>query len=545
VQFVTDRDARNDAGLLDVLVVGAGPTGLALACQLQEYQARFRIIDRALDRVHESRALAVQPRTLEVLARYGVTKRIVERGNRGVQLRMHVGDRVISVRLFDIGIDDTAYPYLLFVSQAVTEQVLGEHLTSRGIALERGVELVELHQTDGDVTCRLRHAEGREEVVRARYLVGCDGAHSTVRDLAGIGFEGLSYPQTFVLADVEADGIDTDAAHAFLARRGLLFFFPLATPATWRVLGMRPPTDDTPVDRPVSLDQVQALVDSHTSGRVRLHDPVWITNFRLHNRGATRYRLDRVFVAGDAAHIHSPAGAQGMNTGIQDGLNLGWKLALATSGRANPTILDTYEPERAPVGRRVLRFTDRAFTIATSTNPLVRFGRTHLVPRLMPFALRFRPARAYGFRTVSELAIHYRRSPLSVEGPGAPAGRLRPGDRLPDAPIHDGDRPTSLHSALSPAGFHLLLCGPVDAWPPAVHAELKQRYQDLVTIHHLSRDQRPGALHDPTGKASRRLGIRDATSAHYLIRPDGHVAYRAGADLTGLHTYLSRWVRRP
>jgi 2-polyprenyl-6-methoxyphenol hydroxylase-like FAD-dependent oxidoreductase len=438
--------------------------------------ARFRIVDRAFDRIHESRALAIQPRTLEVLAKNGVTERLVERGNRGVQLRMHVGARTIVVHLFDIGIDDTSYPYLLFVSQAVTEQVLGEHLAEHGVTLERGVELADLDQTAGEVSCRLPHADGRTELVRARYVVGCDGAHSTVREQAGIGFEGLSYPQTFVLADVEANGIETGEAHVFLAPRGLLFFFPLGMPATWRVLGMRPPSDASAVDRAVTLDDVQALVDAHTSTRVRLHDPVWMTNFRLHNRGASHYRAGRVFLAGDAAHIHSPAGAQGMNTGIQDSLNLGWKLALVTSGRADPRILDTYEPERAPVGRRVLRFTDRAFTIATSTNQLIQLARTHVVPRLMPLALRFRRARAYSFRTVSELAIHYRRSPLSVEGPSPLARGPRPGDRLPDAAIHVDGEPTTLHSVLSQTGFHLLLCGPIDAWPSTVRDEIEQRY---------------------------------------------------------------------
>jgi 2-polyprenyl-6-methoxyphenol hydroxylase-like FAD-dependent oxidoreductase len=534
---------------LDVLVVGAGPTGLALAAQLHAYGARFRIIDRALDRAHESRALGVQPRTLEVLAGLGITDELVRHGNRAVRVKLHFGHRVARVQLFDIGTSDTQYPYLLFISQAHTERIFGEHLTAQGVKLERGSELVDLHPgtdgVNGAMTCRLRHSDGTEEVIQARYVVGCDGAHSTVRDQAGIGFEGSAYPQTFVLADVEADGIEPGNAHAFLSARGILLFFPLGSPATWRILAMRPRTDTTPVEQPVTLAEAQALVDTYTSIPVRLRDPVWMTNFRLYNRGATHYRTGGVFLAGDAAHIHSPAGAQGMNTGIQDAINLGWKLALVTANRANPGLLDTYEPERAPVGRRVLRFTDRAFTVATSTNPLVRLARTQIVPHVIPLALRSRRGRVRGFRTVSQLAIRYPRSPLSVNGPDLPRSGPKAGDRLPDAPVTQSDQVVTLHRALARPGFHALLCGPVAAWSGSTATELAERYGDLVTVHRLTRGNAPGALWDHTGQASDRLGLRDQMdTVHYLIRPDGHIGYcSGGADLQGLHTYLERWTR--
>src|SRR5690348_15462761 len=197
--------------------------------------------------------------------------------------------------------------------------------------------------------------------VSAAYVVGCDGMHSAVRTAAGIPFEGGSYPQSFVLADAEADGLETGAVHGFLSGSGLLFFFPLGTPATWRLLAMRPSTEDVPPGTPVTLEDVQALADTYTGHSVRLRDPVWMTNFRLHHRAATHYRSGRAFLAGDAAHVHSPAGGQGMNTGIQDAVNLGWKLASVVRGLTDESVLDTYEPERAPVGRMVVRFTDRIF----------------------------------------------------------------------------------------------------------------------------------------------------------------------------------------
>lgn len=333
---------------VDVLVVGAGPTGLSLAAELVAHGVTPRLIDRGHDRVHESRALAIQPRTLETLDRLGVTADLVAAGNPAVRLQLHAGHRALTVPLFDLGLDDTAYPYLLFLSQAETERVLERHLTANGVQVGRDTELVDLSPGDALVTATLHHRDGAAETVTARYVVGCDGAHSTVRRQAGIPFRGSAYPQTFVLADCEVDGVEPGAAHAFLSGQGLLFFFPLGQPASWRLLAMRPASDPTPPDAAVSLAEVQAIADAYTGSRVRLRDPVWMTNFRLHNRGATHYRAGRVFLAGDAAHIHSPAGAQGMNTGIQDAANLGWKLAHTLRGLVDPAALDTYEAERSP-----------------------------------------------------------------------------------------------------------------------------------------------------------------------------------------------------
>jgi 2-polyprenyl-6-methoxyphenol hydroxylase-like FAD-dependent oxidoreductase len=533
-------------GQLGVLIVGAGPTGLTLAAQLHALGASVRIVDRQLDRVHESRALAVQPRTLEVLRALEISEQLVERGNDAVQLRLHFGERVVPIRLFDVGLEDTAYPFLLFVSQAETEAVLNEHLAERGVEVERGVNLVTFSTDELQVTCTLRHRDGSSEQVRARYLVGCDGAHSSVRQGAGIPFEGGRYPHTFALGDLEVDGgLEHGAAHAFIGGPGMLFFFPLGRPATWRMLGMRPPLPDAgegerePVEP--SLGDLQAIADAFTGGGLRLRDPVWLTYFRLHHRHATRYRAGRVFLAGDAAHVHSPAGAQGMNTGIQDAWNLGWKLALVERGVADPALLDSYEAERRPVGRLVLRFTDRATRIATSPNALVRLMRTRVVPRLAPLALRSRRGRPLVYRTLSQLAIHYRHSPAVEEG--QPTLRLGPkaGDRLPDARIARDGKTSWLQETFATPTYHLLLCGsPVD-WDANQVAALQDRYAGLVAIHRLSREAAPGVLHDVDGQASAQLGVEH--TAQYLVRPDGYIGYRsAGPELNGIKRYLARWL---
>jgi 2-polyprenyl-6-methoxyphenol hydroxylase-like FAD-dependent oxidoreductase len=494
--------------------------------------------------VRESRALAIQPRTIEVLHALGVAEAMIERANPAVRLQMHTPTRTVEAPLFDIGLDDTAYPFLLFLSQAETETILHGHLAANAVAVEHGVELVDLDQHPDLVTCTLRHtADGHTEHVDARYVVGCDGAHSSVRDHARIPFTGAAYPQTFVLADIDAEGLDPGAAHVYLSTAGMLFFFPLGHPAPWRLLGIQP-TDQAPtVDRAPQLTDLQRLADPYTAGRIHLCDPVWSTYFRIHHRHAASYQAGRVFLAGDAAHVHSPAGAQGMNTGIQDATNLGWKLALVTSRHAPAALLETYPAERQPIGRNVLRFTDRAATIATSTNPLVAFARTHLAPRLIHLGLRSERGRALAFRSLSQLAVNYRNSPASVQD--HPPTRRGPhaGDRLPNAPITIDGQPHQLHDILTTPTYHLLLTGPTSNWPTP-DTLLEPRHTPLVDTHHLTRDPRPAALVDIQGHAHTRLGLRQTDqAAHYLIRPDGHIAYRAtSTNLTGLRAYLDTWL---
>ena len=555
----------------DVLVVGAGPTGLALATQLAAFGVPCRIIDKGTDRAQESRALAVQPRTLEALRPFGLADELVRRGNPAVRLRLHTGSRVTHAQLFDIGLDDTAYPFLLFISQERTEAVLLEHLTSVGVRVERRTELESFHDTEEALTCRLRGSDGGTTTVRARYVVGCDGAHSTVRKACGTAFTGGRYPQTFVLADLDVDGLEPGTVNAYLSAAGPLLLFPLAEPAPWRLITLRT-TGRTPVGaaavgaaaaeaepttaEPVSLAELRALCAAVTTEPLRLHDPVWATAFSVHHRHAATYRTGRAFLAGDAAHIHSPAGGQGMNTGIQDAVNLGWKLAIVIHGRAPEALLDSYDAERRPVGAFVLRFTDRAFTAVTSAHPLLRAARTRLAPRLIPWALRFRPGRAAAFRTVSQLGIRYPDSPAVDTGGPHRAGRWRPpgprrglrcgpraGDRLPDARVSRDGVECWLHEALTYPTFDLLLCGSADTWDEGRLAELEDRFAGLLIVHRLDRHRAPGILTDPTGRALARLGVR--ARAQLVVRPDGYIGYRAdGPDLTGAGLYLARWAGR-
>jgi 2-polyprenyl-6-methoxyphenol hydroxylase-like FAD-dependent oxidoreductase len=526
---------------LDVLIVGAGPTGLTLAAALQALGMSFRVVDRQPDRAHESRALVMQPRTLEVLRGLGVTPELLRRGNDAVWLRLYAGGRLVRVRLFGLGMDDTAFPFLLFISQAETEAVLGDRLAAGGAPVERNLELTGFSADGGGVVCTLRHRDGRTEQVAARWLAGCDGVGSSVRRGAGIPFRGGAYPQTFALADLEIDGdLEPGSAHSFLGPDSVLFCFPLGRPASWRVLVLHSSLQGRGEAAQPSLEELQALAGQLTGGRLRLHDPVWLSYFRLQHRHAARYRAGRVLLAGDAAHVHSPAGGQGMNTGIQDAWNLGWKLALVARGLAGEKLLDSYDAERRPVGRFVVRFTDWAFSAATSANPLVRTARTRLLPRVLPLVLRTgRPAGA-GFRIVSQLGIRYRRSPAVREGRPRLRRGPRAGDRLPDARVTRDGQACWLGEALAAPSFHLLLCGPVGGWDAGQLATLGETLRGLLAVHHLTREASPGALQDPDGVALARLGVDER--GHYLVRPDGHVGYRAaGTDLRGLQRWLDQW----
>lgn len=528
---------------VDVLIVGAGPTGLALAVQLRRWAVAFRIVDALVDRRHESRALAVHARTLELLDTIGCAEPLVAHGRRPQSVQVHVSEPPLVVPVGRVRAPDTRFPFVLVVSQAETEAVLASWLSAQGVAIERGVTAA-IESVDGErVRCALAPTgDGGTETVSARYVVGCDGAHSMVRHTAGIPFEGDTYPQGFLLADLEVDGrLDPTAAHAFPGADAALLALPLGTPRTWRVIGIDGAggPSDLPTEASLTLDEVQAFADRVTGGRLRLRDPAWLTRFRLHHRQAARYREGRLFLAGDAAHIHSPAGGQGMNTGIQDSWNLGWKLALVCRGLGPDAWLDTYHEERHPVGAFLLRFTDRLFTVATRA---VAAGsrwqpvRGLVLRTLIPLASVAR-IRERAFRVVSQLGIRYRSSAAVREGRPALASGPRAGDRLPDLAITVDGHATTLQTIASSPRFHLLCCGE-GIEQARIDAAMAGRPVDLQLT----------APTDATMRAAlAALGVdgQRVRAALYLVRPDGHIAYRcAGCDPADLVTWLERWLPR-
>ncbi len=504
----------------DLLVVGAGPTGLSLALQAHDLGARVRIVERRPDAFRPSRALIMHARTLEVLRPLGVVEDLLAKADIAPSVRLHLGSRVVAARLDGLVLPDTAFAHLTLLRQLDVEAVLSRALAGRGVDVQRGVELVRLRvdPTDDGPRATLRSAAGVEEVISGA-VGGCDGVASTVRTQSGIGWRGRPYRQEVLLADVELDSdLAPGIAHVGAARGGLLFLFALGERAPWRLMvtrraGLEPLPFGQP-GPPVPAEELQRLIDD-SALQARITDLPWSTVVRLQHRIADRYRDGPVFLAGDAAHVNSPAGGQGMNTGIQDAVNLGWKVAFAPYSSRPDDLLDSYEQERRPVARLVRALTDLVFWAESGTDPLASFTRAGLAPLaapVLPLILR-RPALvSQAVRLLSQLRVSYHTSPLSVETTTLRPGRLRPGDRLPDGMAMTGGRERRMHELLARPGVHIMLHA--DARKPA--ATISGPY---VYVHRLTSIPGRGVV---------------------AVRPDGYVGLLGGTvDDQQLGTWLS------
>ncbi|TNM38265.1 FAD-binding monooxygenase [Nocardioides albidus] len=436
----------------DVLVVGAGPTGLTLALQLLSRGVRTRIVDQDPGSPKMSRAIGLQPRTLETLDMMGIADRLVEIGHRTLRTSVYVGGRR---RLgIDMTAADSAYRFILHLPQNRTEEVLRTRLAELGGEVERGVELVDLVQHGDEVTAALRDVRGHESRTSASYLVGCDGAHSRVRQLLAVPFEGAPYPFEWLLADAELDGVASDdEVHVYWGSAAQPLALIPIDGRLWRVSA--PVRADRDGAAP-TLEEIQELVDTRGPGGIVVRSPETLTCFRCQIRSTGTYRVDRVLLAGDAAHIHAPTGAQGMNLGINDAANLGWKLADVVTARAPGALLDSYGAERRPAAQQVMAMTDGMVRFILDPSPVRRALRRAIMPALRTPLMQRRLA-----DRMAQLAIAYPDSPLSR--PGRVRGVPRPGARMPNIRLHDG---RTLHEALR-AGLPVL-AGPADGLPASV-----------------------------------------------------------------------------
>lgn len=516
----------------DVLIVGAGPVGLALAGDLLRRGIRCRLIDSAPQAAQQTKAVGIQARTLELLAKMGVARTAIERGLTTSLFSIYsAGKRLIRID-FGEHLLGSPYPYVLLLPQHETEQVLREHVQSQGTVIEWQRELVGLTQDEQGVEAVLRHPDGQEERIRVGWLVGCDGAHSTVRHLLGLQFAGTTFEQSFAVGNVRLTwDLPSDEIFAFLHQGNFIGYFPMADGRHRVVIAYEPgkfPTGE------VTLEEIQQSIDICGPAGARASEPAELTRFHVNQRHTEHYRVSRIFLAGDAAHIHSPIGAQGMNTGMQDAFNLGWKLALVVKGQASARLLESYETEREQVGEALLRATDLTTHIALTRNPFLLALRDALTPLLFSSL----PVAAHRLtESLAELNIAYAHSPVTVDQRDK-KGALRAGDRAPNALMRasKGAEPQPLFEIFtSERSILLVLAAKLEAaaverqWREIV-ALLSDGYQKMMEAYLVTEqatselEQEAGQiLHDFTGELHQRYEA--GQGGLVLIRPDGYISF--------------------
>jgi 2-polyprenyl-6-methoxyphenol hydroxylase-like FAD-dependent oxidoreductase len=515
----------------DVLIVGAGPTGLMLANQLARRGARCQIIDRHAGPALQTRALGVQARTLEIYSHLGLVDRALELGKRGTGANLWAqGRKMARVPLGEAGLGVTPYPFILILGQDDNERIMGERLRDWRMSVQWNTELVELEQTTDHVAATLKFPEGATRTVTAAWIAGCDGAHSSVRELNGIGFPGAPYEHVFFVADTEATGtMVPDEVNVYLWQEGFHLLFPMRDKDHWRIVGIVPPelrsTDG------LEFPAVMPSLRKEAGASLSIKSCSWFSTYRIHHRCASRFRDRRCFLLGDAAHMHSPVGAQGMNTGLQDAYNLAWKLALVVRGNADPAMLDSYEQERVPIAQRLLNTTDRGFRLAVSDSPIAGLFRTKILARIGAFAMSIKRVQAWAFRIVSQTGIHYRWSSLSQSLGRMAEDRPRAGDRFPwlKLKLVAGGPVEDLYQKIDDMRLHLIVIGQSAPAPATVGGA------GFIDVHAIPAD--------PVNDAELARARIPGTS-YYLLRPDGHIGL-CGIHLEPGHVeqYLSRRLR--
>jgi 2-polyprenyl-6-methoxyphenol hydroxylase-like FAD-dependent oxidoreductase len=488
----------------DVLIVGAGPTGLALACQLIRYGVDFLIIDKKETTTPYSKAIGVQARTLEIYEQIGLADKLIALGAKAEKARMFAGGKIRGeIEFNELGRGMSPYPYVLLVEQGKHEALLYEHIKSLAKDVFWQYELEGFTQDSNAVTATVKTAAGEAETIEARYLVGCDGAKSLVRHGLGLTFEGSTFERLFYVADVQIEWeFGHDALQGFLMRNSLLAFFPMTGEKQYRIVGTFP--------EEFAKDEGDVLYEE-IEERIRLDAEIdfditkvnWFSTYKVHTRHVNKFSEGRCFLAGDSAHIHTPAGAQGMNTGIQDSYNLAWKIALVLNN-APEKLLDSYNHERLENAHNLMQTTDRFFNLVASPNPFFVFVRLYIFPYIANLAFNLDTVKRFVFPRISQIAINYSSSPLSRTNG---LFKVKAGDRMPWFEI-DG---ASIYDSLRTPVFHLVVFTDGVTHVPSLPDDLMQQWDGKIDSHVFALDN----------KLSKIFGSR---SAFFLIlRPDNYI----------------------
>jgi 2-polyprenyl-6-methoxyphenol hydroxylase-like FAD-dependent oxidoreductase len=518
-----------------VLIVGAGPSGLMMAAQLLRYGIQPVIIDNKQGPTTHSNALVVQARSLEIYRQMGIADTVIKNGNlvKGASFYKN-GDEKATFQLTDIGTGQTHFPFLFLYQQYKNEQVLLDYLTKNCCPCYWNTSLISIHQTAKHAEVQLQEGEQVKKLT-CDWLIGADGAHSTVRKQLNIPFSGDTYQHTFYLADVELNNkkLREDYIQLFMTREDFAGFFPMPEANNYRVVGNIPA--GMPDD--LKLEDILPVWDNIAGQHINLIKNNWFTIYRLHHRMAERFRERRCFLIGDAAHIHSPVGGQGMNTGLQDAYNLAWKLAGVVNEQYKPAVLDTYAAERMPVAKDLLRTTDRVFNLIVSGKWYTGLFKMWVLPSLLNILWSREGTKEGFFRRVSQISISYRHSPLSLHL--CQGTKIKAGDRLPYLPIYDEKKQegTDLHAWCNKPGFTLIILGKFEEL-------FLFRLARWITLYY------PNELNfyylPPSGK---NLDVFNAfeTSPHVqkaiIVRPDMHIGFMSdNVDMGLMDNYLQNVI---
>lgn len=509
----------------DVIIVGAGPTGLSLACQLLRYGVDFVIIEKNEGVTAYSKALGVHARTLEIYEQIGLASKALERGTIAGKVRLLEGGEVVGeVDLSNIGQGMSAFPFLLVLEQSQNERLLYEYLQAHGGEVFWQTELESLSQDGAGVIAHVRNSAGESQIIAGKYLVGCDGPKSPVRHALGLSFEGSTFERLFYVADVQIDWKFThDALHACLSRNAVVAFFPMPGEKRWRIVGAFPEGHDKD-EGEVLYEEIEARIREEAELELDITRVDWFSTYKVHTRHVEKFSSGRCFLAGDAAHIHTPAGGQGMNTGIQDAYNLAWKIALVLKGKAAERILETYNEERLPNAKRLLQTTDRMFNLAAGTDWLLNVIRTTVFPPMAKFILSIDAIKKRFFPVISQIGITYRESSLS-DHEGGKHFEVRAGDRMPYFLVEG----KSVYDQLREPKFHLLTFSDGES---DYQGTAKESKDGAPIDHHVI------PLYPHVAE------IFDTNKPfHVLLRPDNYIGFISmGTSSTRLPAYLKEFI---
>jgi 2-polyprenyl-6-methoxyphenol hydroxylase-like FAD-dependent oxidoreductase len=484
-----------------VIIIGAGPTGLSMAAQLIRHNIDFIIIDKKKETTSLSKAIVVQARSLEIFKELGIAEEAIKRGRITTHLNLfYKGVRKLNVNISGLGEGLTEFPFALSLEQSKTETLLFEYLQKKGKQVQWNSELIEFTQNEDKVFVNYKDENGIEQKIEAEYLVGCDGASSAVRHQLNFPFKGSTEPKLFYVADVVlySSTINEDSLYMYMIKKGFVLFFPMEGASHYRIVGVLP--EGTTIQNDYTFSDVEPFIREAIVSPVEFKELRWFSTYKVHSRKADFFSKRRCFIAGDAAHIHTPAGGQGMNTGIQDAYNLAWKIAYKIRGEVNQEVLNTYNTERSNNAKYLLQTTDRMFDIMSGVNRFWNFVRLSLFPLLVTIVSNSQLVRKKIFPLIGQVGIAYPDSYLTIK---SSLGKVKAGDRMHYFVFSDGK---SVFNYLTEPIFKLIFFG-----AEKINASIVNDIN--IKIRLLSFKEIPSSVF---GKNS---------GFYILLRPDNHVSY--------------------